>query len=384
MPRRRFLLTAESATIDRALAELRAELEIREDFPSDVLAEAQDAAAQELPAPGSLPEHGRPSSAPVDMRELPFVTVDPPSSMDLDQAAYLTRGSDAGEAGYTIYYAIACLAFMVRPDGPLDTEVRERGTSIYGPGHVIALHPEAISADAASLLPGEDRLAYVWQIGLDAEGAMTSYSVRPALVRSRAKLSYTDVQRALDGAGELEGEVPADFPQLLERIGQLRIAREAARGGVSLDIPEQEVAESPDGYVLSYRANLPVESYNAQLSLATGIAAARIMRRAGTGILRTLPPAEERDLRRLPRVCGRRHPRRGRRGNRATGGVPPARRHRGGIRPRHRTAAPARGPLRPGDLRRRLRGRADCAVGGRGARGPARHHGAHEPARQPL
>ncbi|SDZ92463.1 RNB domain-containing protein [Bowdeniella nasicola] len=299
MPRRRFLLTAESATIDRALAELRAELEIREDFPSDVLAQAQDAAAQGLPAPGSLPEHGRPSIAPVDMRELPFVTVDPPSSMDLDQAAYLTRGSDAGEAGYTIYYAIACLAFMVRPGGPLDTEVRERGTSIYGPGHVIALHPEAISADAASLLPGEDRLAYVWQIGLDAEGAMTSYSVRPALVRSRAKLSYTDVQRALDGAGELEGEVPADFPQLLERIGQLRIAREAARGGVSLDIPEQEVAESPDGYVLSYRANLPVESYNAQLSLATGIAAARIMRRAGTGILRTLPPAEERDLRRL-------------------------------------------------------------------------------------
>lgn len=95
-----------------------------------MLAEAQDAAAQELPASGTLPEHGRPSIAPVDMRELPFVTVDPPSSMDLDQAAYLTRGSDGGEEGYTIYYAIACLAFMVRPGGPLDTEVRERGTSI--------------------------------------------------------------------------------------------------------------------------------------------------------------------------------------------------------------------------------------------------------------
>ncbi|OKL53171.1 hypothetical protein BSZ39_10900 [Bowdeniella nasicola] len=294
MPRRRFLLAAESTQIDAALTALRTELEIREDFPPEALAEAETA-AQPRPAPGEQAASGRPAVAPLDMRDVPFVTVDPPTSMDLDQAAYLRREDNGG---YTICYAIACLAFMVEPGGALDAEVRERGTSVYGPGHVVGLHPDVISADAASLLPGEERLAYVWTLRLAPDGKMTEWRAEVALVRSRAKLSYEQVQESLD-SGEPIPDTPADFATLLKEIGELRIAREAARGGVSLDIPAQEVIETDDGYVLAYRANLPVESYNAQLSLATGIAAARIMRDAGVGILRTLPEADKRDLRRL-------------------------------------------------------------------------------------
>ncbi|MDO5700184.1 MAG: hypothetical protein Q4P36_01765 [Bowdeniella nasicola] len=85
----------------------------------------------------------------------------------------------------------------------------------------------------------------------------------------------------------------------MQAFGQARLAAEVERGGVSLDIPEQEIHDGEAGYSLAYRANVAVESYNAQLSLVTGIAAAQMMRAAGVGILRTLPPAEQRDLTRL-------------------------------------------------------------------------------------
>src|SRR5690606_37169747 len=97
--------------------------------------------------------------------------------------------------------------------------------------------------------------------------------------------------------------VPDDVPGLLRRVGELRLARERERGGVSLEIPEQEVVERDGGFALSFRATLPVEEWNAQISLLTGISAAEIMLETGVGVLRTLPPADPRDLARLRRVA---------------------------------------------------------------------------------
>jgi exoribonuclease R len=117
-------------------------------------------------------------------------------------------------------------------------------------------------------------------------------------VRSRAKLSYEGVQAELDAgrADELIG--------LLKEVGELRLAREAARGGVSLPLPEQELVETGDGHwELEFRQLLPVESWNAQISLLTGMAAASLMVYARVGILRTLPPADPRDVQRLHRTA---------------------------------------------------------------------------------
>ena len=107
-------------------------------------------------------------------------------------------------------------------------------------------------------------------------------------MRSRAALDYASVQTALDTSR-------ADEPlQLLQQIGTLRRALEAARGGVSLDLPSQEVTATPGGgFELQYAAPLPVESWNAQISLLTGMEAARIMIDAHVGIVRTVPPPQQ-------------------------------------------------------------------------------------------
>ena len=148
---------------------------------------------------------------------------------------------------------------------------------------------------------------------------VVSARVERALVRSRARLTYGQVQTAIDGEGTLPSSAPTDLPGLLAEIGRLRLEREVVRGGISMTTPEQvvevtEVAESagdsesaeapgPSGYRLAYRVPVPAEQYNAQISLLTGMCAARIMVERGVGILRTLPPARSEDYARLRRVA---------------------------------------------------------------------------------
>lgn len=227
------------------------------------------------------------------------MTVDPRGSTDLDQAVHLERRGP----GYRVHYAIAAVGRVVDTGTALDAEVRARGVTVYGPGHSFPLHPPVLSSGAASLLPGEERSAYLWTFDLDSAGAPGRTTVQLARVRSRAQLAYEDVQHALDAGQPLPGPVPADFAPLLAEVGGLRQGIEAARGGISLDIPEQIVERRAGCYELEFRGTAAVEGYNAQISLLTGMEAARLMREAGVGIFRTLPPAAERDVQRLRRTA---------------------------------------------------------------------------------
>jgi len=326
--------TAPPAEVARTLDALRAHYEVPTAFPPEALVEAEAAAgawAQDGPA-RLLADGAR------DARDLELVTIDPPGSMDLDQAVLLERlpaqadhadqaGTAAREAGdapepaatYRVHYAIASLATFVTPGGALDTELRRRGETIYAPDAATPLHPEVLSHGAASLLQDAERPACLWTIDLDERGEVVSAHVERALVRLRARLSYAQVQAAINGQGALPQEAPADLPELLAEIGRLRLEREAARGGISMTTPEQvvEVTEAagsagdsesaevpgPSGYRLAYRVPVPAEQYNAQISLLTGMCAARIMVECGIGILRTLPPARPEDYARLRRVA---------------------------------------------------------------------------------
>ncbi|MEV7670148.1 MULTISPECIES: RNB domain-containing ribonuclease [unclassified Streptomyces] len=280
MPRRPIHVTgAAEAPLRAALRALRTELAVPEEFPPAVLAEAEAAAK----AP-RLPAH--------DATDLPFFTVDPPTSTDLDQAVHLARRADGG---YRVHYAIADVAAFVAPGSALDAEAHRRVLTLYFPDGKVPLHPAVLSEGAASLLPGEPRPAVLWRIDLDAEGRRVATDVRRALVRSRAKLDYAGVQRQID-SGTAEEPVA-----LLREIGRLRENIEIERGGISLDVPEQEIVERDHGYDLVYRAPLPSESWNAQISLLTGMAAADLMTAAGTGILRTLPTAPDGAVARLRR-----------------------------------------------------------------------------------
>lgn len=263
------------------LAELREEIGVLPAFSEEAERDAAKAASQVFEAP--------------DLTEIPFVTIDPPGAKDLDQAVHIERLGD----GHRVRYAIAAVGRFVQPGSALDREVLERGVTVYGPRQSYPLHPLSLSAGAASLLPGEDRPAYVWTFELDSEGTPSQTRVEFALVRSRAQLTYEQVQDALDGGSGLPSSAPSDLPRLLAEVGERRIAIEEERGGISLDIPDQDVVRTAHGYELVFRATLPVESYNAQVSLLTGIEAARLMREAGVGIFRTLPRAKKRDIRRM-------------------------------------------------------------------------------------
>ena len=151
-----------------------------------------------------------------DATDVPFVTIDPPASRDLDQALHLERR----DGGYRVRYAIADVAAFVDAGGALDREAHARGETLYAPDANARLYPPELSEGAASLLPDGPRPALVWTLDLDGDGAKIGVSVRRALVRSRAQLDYAGVQRSLDDGS-------ADEPLLLLReLGLLRQAQE--------------------------------------------------------------------------------------------------------------------------------------------------------------
>ena len=150
--------------VEIAMAELKRDAVLR--FSDEALLEAQRAAQRSLP---QLP----------DFRQLPLVTIDPVGARDLDQAMYLERS----DAGYTVYYAIAAVSLFVAPGGALDQAVHQRGVTVYLPDRAIPLHPLVLSAGAASLLPAQDRPAYLWRIELNAAGEIERAHVQLAMVR---------------------------------------------------------------------------------------------------------------------------------------------------------------------------------------------------------
>jgi exoribonuclease R len=262
------------------IAAIQAELELEVEFPLDVVAAARQAAASPR-----LPD--------LDRTDIPFVTIDPVGARDLDQALHLERDGD----GYVVHYAIADLTAFIEPGGLLDVEARSRGESMYGADTLVPLHPRDLSEDAASLLPGQVRPAYLWTINVDADGDGTDARVERALVRSRTQLDYAGAQELLD-----QGKADPVL-ELLKEVGELRIHQEAERGGVNLPMPEQVVDCSTTPWRLEFRELLPVEEWNAQISLLTGYAAASMMVYARIGVLRTLPPPAPEAVTRLHRTA---------------------------------------------------------------------------------
>ncbi|AKT52878.1 RNB domain-containing ribonuclease [Arsenicicoccus sp. oral taxon 190] len=267
--------------LHRTFDAIRAELEVPTDFPPEALAEAERVAREQR-------------TTGTDLTDVPFVTIDPVGSMDLDQAMHLERDGQ----GVRVRYAIADVPLWVDPGGAVDAEARRRGQTVYAPDQRTPLHPTVLSEDAASLLPGVVRPAFVWDLRVDADGQVRLEGLDRAMVRSAARLDYDGVQRDLD-----DGRAD-ELLLLLREVGLSRMAQERARGGASLPMPEQEVHPDPaGGYTLELRPLAPVEDWNAQISLMTGMAAASVMLEGGVGILRTMPPAAPRDLQRLRRQC---------------------------------------------------------------------------------
>ena len=267
-------------TLTAGFDQIRQELGVPEAFGPQAMSEARAAA-------------NRPPDPPADATDLPFVTIDPPGAMDLDQAVFIQRVGP----GYRVHYAIADVPGFLGAGSALDLEVRERVMTMYSPDRKVPLHPTVLSEGAASLLPGEVRPALVWRIDLDSDAGLRTVALRRSRVRSRAKLTYEEVQEQIDGG------VADENLHLLREVGLLLQEQERARGGVSLPGAEQEIHTDGESVELVMREPLPVEGWNAQVSLLAGRAAARMMIDGGIGILRTMPEPSPADVGRVRAVA---------------------------------------------------------------------------------
>ena len=256
--------------LDRGLTAIRSQYKVPGDFPPAVLAAAEEASR-------------RPVNDHVDRTAMPFVTLDPASSTDLDQAFAIDRsGNDL-----LLHYAIADVAWFVDDGGVIDQEAWARGTSQYLPDGKAPLYPPILSERAASLLPDGPRPAVLFTIRVPPDGVVELDGVERAIVRSRAKLAYDSATDA---------DLPPDFAELARRIQ----AADDRRGASRVDPPEQEVSKvGEQGFELTYRPRLPSEDRNAALSLATNLAVADTMLAHHTGLFRVMAPPDEHAIRRL-------------------------------------------------------------------------------------
>jgi len=245
------------------LEQIREEFDVPAGFPPEVLRAAQEAA-------------GRTPDEHADWRAMPFVTLDPATSTDLDQAFAIERsGTDL-----LLHYAIADVAWFVHDGDAMDAEAWKRGTTCYLPDGKASLYPPILCEGAASLLADVDRPAIVLSVRVDPAGSARLDGVERAIVRSRAKLAYETAT---------EDDLPAGFVDLTDRL----VRAEDNRGAARVDPPEQELEEDgAGGFVLRFRPRRTAEERNAALSLAANLAVAQAMIEARTGLFRVMAPPD--------------------------------------------------------------------------------------------
>ncbi len=196
-------------------------------FPEHVLTEARRVA------------HFDPNAAAhrADFRGLPIVTIDGETARDFDDAVLVRERTDGG---YELQVHIADVAEYVRAGTNLDQEARLRGTSVYFPDRAIPMLPQDLSTDICSLRPGEDRLVLSCIIALDPAGRMEGYQILEGVIRSAARMTYTDVHAILEGDAETRARFAALVPEFerMKRLAVLMNQRREERGSIDFDLPE--------------------------------------------------------------------------------------------------------------------------------------------------
>jgi ribonuclease R len=201
------------------------------DFPAGV-----DAEARRVPAT-VVPEH---AAERLDLRALPIVTIDGENARDFDDAVLV----EADGHGHQLTVAVADVAHYVPAGSALDAEARARGTSVYFPDRVVPMLPEALSNGICSLRADEDRLVKVVRLRIDAEGRVRAASFHQAVIRSAARLTYTEVRQALvDRDPAVRARLHRVLPSLerAEVLAGRLLARRRMRGALDFDLPEAEI-----------------------------------------------------------------------------------------------------------------------------------------------
>jgi ribonuclease R len=181
-----------------------------------------------------------------NFRGLPIVTIDGETARDFDDAVLVT---DRDDGGYELQVHIADVAEYVRTSTDLDLEARLRGTSVYFPDRAIPMLPQELSTDICSLRPGEDRLVLSCVMQLDGGGRIQSYEITEGVIRSAARMTYTEVHAIL----ERDADTRARYAQLtpaferMKRLAELMNKRREERGSIDFDLPEPVIEFDENG-----------------------------------------------------------------------------------------------------------------------------------------
>jgi ribonuclease R len=185
----------------------------------------------------------------VDLRGLPLVTIDGETAKDFDDAVYC----EPSKRGFRLLVAIADVSHYVRPGTPLDDEASKRATSVYFPGFVVPMLPETLSNGICSLNPKVDRLCFVCDMQIDHEGIVQKSVFYEAVMRSQARLTYTQVWAAIgENDAEARGQLGEVLPHVerLHQLFQLLQKQRTLRGAIEFDSPEIDFRLGPDGEVV--------------------------------------------------------------------------------------------------------------------------------------
>jgi len=240
----------------------------------------------------------------LDLRELPFVTIDGEDARDFDDAVYAEKTS----TGWCLKVAIADVSHYVKPNSALDDEAKNRGTSVYFPEYVVPMLPEVLSNGLCSLKPKVDRLALVCEMQISRSGNITDFQFSEAVIRSHQRLTYTQVAKALvgDRAGEraereTEREHLSDLQVHIDELNalyQVLMAARTKRGAMEFESQEVRFEFNEQRKIQQI---VPVKRNDAhriieECMLCANICAANFLEKNQvSGLFRVhLPPAGER------------------------------------------------------------------------------------------
>lgn len=176
----------------------------------------------------------------IDLQDQPFVTIDGARARDFDDAISVQKTA----TGFKLLVAIADVASFIPPGSALDQEARSRGNSFYFPTRVIPMFPEVISTDLCSLKPGQPRPVLVAQLHIDSQGQILHSKFLPALIKSKDRLTYDQVQEALDKDNQA-GQIPDPeiFAMLQEarQLAKILRTKRKKQGALDFNLPEPEI-----------------------------------------------------------------------------------------------------------------------------------------------
>ena len=220
----------------------------------------------------------------IDLTDVPLVTIDGEDARDFDDAVYCEPAKVGRRQGFRLVVAIADVSHYVRPGEPLDLDALDRATSVYFPRRVIPMLPEKLSNGLCSLNPNVERLCVVCDMLIDDEGELQAYQFYPAVMRSHARLTYTEVAEILENTKSPRAQARADLvPHLLnlyEVFSALLKARRE-RGAVDLEVPETHIICDANGRIeqIALRQRNDAHRVIEECMLAANVCAADFLQR---------------------------------------------------------------------------------------------------------